>query len=379
MRAWRKLAKLCPLLTLAVVVTVALRERGSFPAGLGGAVVGLLLELATVQVGILLGALVCRLRVRHVIIGVGAELTSWTSPQTRITVCRIPLVIRVGVRAVRHPVRRWLWLTSATSVLVGGLTVGAAWSVADSAFGRGLALGATACLLHELQPRRDAKETSPGWFLFLLPWLTGRPAEEMDATPLVDEITDAVRMGDLDTAEAFTVQLVERHPTLLLTAGAQVMVLGVRGRHAEAMHLVSRLVGRTDLEPRDLAFVLAEMSNAAASAAEAGQLPMEIGLPAARRAAGGAMQLGFPRHRFAGTLAQLALLEGDTAKAVQLARQSADGSESQLGRADALATIARAQMADGDNAAARVTIVEARTLAGWLPRVAETTARLSID
>jgi len=305
-------------------------------------------------------------------------LRAWTTPRTRIVLCRLPLVIKVGVRVIHPPVRRWLWLTGATSVLAAVLAVGVLWLLADSPFGRGLALGATACLVHQLVPRRGAQGTSPGWFLFKLPGITGRPAAEMDATPLVNDVTEAVRAGDLDTADTALARLVEQHPSLLMTVGSQAMLLSVRARYAEALHLVSGMVGRPDLEPRDLAFVLAEMAGSAANALEAGQLPMEVGLPAATRAADGAMQLGLPRHRLAGTLAQLALLQDDPAAAIELARQSADGSEGALARADALATLARAQMAAGDNAAARVTIAEAESLSAWLPRVVETTARLNV-
>lgn len=367
-------------LTLAVVIVVIAWEWSPAPIALGlvGAALGLLLELASFQIGTLLGALAFRLRVRHVIIGVGRELRAWTSPRFRLVLCRLPLVIQVGVRSLRPPVRRWLWLAGATSALVAVLAAGACWLLADSPFGRGLALGATACLAHQLVPRRSAQGTSPGWFLFKLPGVTGRPAAEMDATPLVNNVTDAVRAGRLDDADVALTRLVEQHPSLLLTVGAQVMVLSVRARYAEALHLISGMVGRTDLEPRDLAFVMAEMAGSAANALEAGQLPMDVGLPAATRAADGSMQLGLPRHRLAGTLAQIALLNDDIVAAIELARQSADGSEGALARADSLATLARAQMASGDNAAARLTIAEAESLCDWLPRVVETTARLNI-
>lgn len=367
-------------LALAVVVAVIVREWSPVPIALGlvGAVLGLLLELASFQAGTLLGAFVFRLRVRHVVFGIGRELWAWATPRTRIVLCGLPLVIQVGVRSLRPPVRRWLWLAGATSVLVAVLAAAAAWILAGGPLGRGLALGMTACLVHQLVPRRGAQGTSPGWFLFKLPGVTGRQAAEMDATPLVNDVTDAVRAGQLDAADTALARLVEQHPTLLMTVGAQVVLLSVRARYAEALHLVSSMVGRTDLEPRDLAFVLAEMAGSAANAMEAGQMPMDVGMPAAARAADSAMQLGLPRHRLAGTLAQLALLRDDTAAAVELARQSADGSEGVLARADALATLARAQMASGDNAAARVTIAEAESLSGWLPRVVETTARLNI-
>jgi hypothetical protein len=366
-----------PLLALVVVVVVI--AWGLRFGGLVGAVLGLLLELVAFQVGTLLGALVWRLRVRHVIFGIGRELRAWTSPKLRIVVCAIPVVLLVGVRSIHPPVRRRLWLAGLTSVLGGVAAAAVAWLSAGGDVSRGLAVGATACLLHQLQPRREAEVTSPGWHLFMLPRVTGRTAAEMDATPLVNDVVDAVREGDLESADVALAKLVAEHPTLLMTAGAQATVLSARARYAEALHVVSTLVGRTDLEPRDMAFVMAEMANATASAVEANQLPADIGVPAATRSADAAIQFGFPRTRLAGTFAQLALVNGDHAKALELARQSADGSEGGLARADALATLARAHMAAGDNATARAVLAEAEELASWLPRVEETAARLRIS
>lgn len=377
MRVVKLFTRSGPLLTLVVVVVVIAWGLGF--GGLVGALLGLLLELVAFQVGTLLGALLWRLRVRHVVFGVGRELRAWTSPKLRIVLCAIPVVLLVGVRSIHPPVRRRLWLAGLTSAACGVAAVAVAWLPADGDLSRGLAVGATVCLLHQLQPRREAGVTSPGWYLFKLPRLTGRAAAEMDATPLVNDVVDAVREGDLDAADVALAKLVEEHPTLLMTAGAQATVLSARARYAEALHHISTLVGRTDLEPRDMAFVMAEMANATTSAVEANQLPADIGVPAATRSADAAIQFGFPRTRLAGTLAQLALVNGDHAKALELARQSADGSEGGLARADSLATLARAHMAAGDNASARVVLAEAEELAAWLPRVKETAARLRIS
>ncbi|MFI9010250.1 hypothetical protein ACIGNX_23755 [Actinosynnema sp. NPDC053489] len=364
---------------LALVVLVLWRPG---LASFGGAAVGTWAVHAVLQLGLLAGALLFRVRVSLVEIGVGGEVRTWTKPHRRVVWRTVPLLMSLGLTSIKAPVRRRLWLTALTSALLTAAVVAAAWLVAlpaDRPFPRGFAVAGTAVLLNGLWPRRGAGTTSPGWFLFALPRLSGRTAAEYEATPLVNQVTDALEAGDLDRAEAIADELVERHPTLLVSIGARASVLTLRARYGEALHAVSALMGRTDLEPRDMAFVLASMASSTANAVEGGQLPAEVGVPAARRAADGAMKFGYPRHRCTGTLAQLALIEHDHTAALALARQAKATSESGLARADALATIARAQMAAGDNAAARATLVEARRLAGWLPRVAETTARLDIS
>ncbi|MBW4716535.1 hypothetical protein KZQ38_05130 [Saccharothrix sp. SC076] len=370
---WKVLAAL-------VVIGLVVREPGAWAASLVGAACGLLAGMALLQLGLLAGAAVWRVRVSSLVIGVGGEVRTWNSPRRRVVLRNVPLILSVGLTSVRAPVRRRLWLTSLTSVLITGLAVAATWVLlAGSPLGRGVALASSAVLLHGLLPRRGAGGTSAGWFLFRLPRLTGRVVEEYEATPMVNEVSDALAVGDLDRAERVAAELVATHPTLLVAIGSQVAVLTMRTRYAEALHLVSKLVGRTDLDQRDMAFVMAEMASSTANAMEAGQLPVEVGMGAARRAADGAVQLGYPKYRCTGTLAQLALLEQEPDRAIELATQAKHTSESALGRADALATIARAQMAAGDNAAARRTLTEARALAEWLPRVAETAARLSIS
>ncbi len=360
-----------PLLTVVVVVIV----WGHGVAGLVGALGGLLLELAAFQVGTLLGVLVWRLRVTYVIFGVGRELRAWSTPRLRIALCALPVVIRVGARSVRSPVRRRLWATGMTSALVAvGVVVGA-WLVGPF----GVAVGATACLAHELWPRRSAATTSPGWYVFSLPRLSGRAAAEMEASPLVAVVADAVRAGDLERASSALTTVVAAHPDLLMTASARVVVLTASARYVEALQVISQVVARDDLEDRDRALLMGSMAGATASAVEAGLLPAPVGVPMATRAADGAMGFGLPRYRLLGTLAQVALLQGDVAEAVRMGRESADGAEDALGRADSLATVARGLMAGGDNAAARAVMAEASALAGWLPRVADTAARLTIS
>jgi hypothetical protein len=367
---------------LVLVVLVVWRPS---VATFGGAACGVLAVLALLQLGLLVGAGLFGVRVPLVEIGVGGEVRTWTRPHLRVVWRTIPLLFAVGLTSVKAHARRRLWLTGLTSVLLTTAVItvvwlGAlVWSDSDQPFLRGFAVAGTAVLLNSLWPRRGAGTTSPGWFVFALPRVTGRTAAEFDATPMVNQVSDALGAGDLDRAEVIANDLIERHPTLLVAIGAHLAVLTLRTKYGEALQLVSGLIGRTDLEQRDMAFVLAEMASSTANAIEGGQLPLDVGLPAAKRAVDGALQFGYPRHRCTGTLAQLALIENDHAAALTLATQARNSSESGLARADALATMARAQMASGDNAAARVTLVEAQELAGWMPRVAETTARLGIS
>ncbi|GAA3879264.1 hypothetical protein GCM10022243_49960 [Saccharothrix violaceirubra] len=366
------------VLTAAVIAVLVIWEPRAALSSLGGAACGVWATLALLQLTLLIGALLFRVRVSLVVIGVGSEVRTWTRPERRVVLRTVPLLVSVGVTSIRTPVRPRLWLCSLLSVLITAAAVAVPWFALTEPFPRGVAIGGTAVLVNALVPRRGAGVTSPGWFLFALPRLTGRPAAELDATPLVTRISDAVHEGHLDEAEKLAGELLAEHPTLLVAIGSRISVLTMRGRYAEALHLVSSLVGRTDLTPRDMAFVMAEMASSTANAMEAGQLPAEIGMGAAHRAIEGAIELGYPRYRACGTLAQLALLTGDHAKALDLGVQAKHTSQSSLGRADALATIARAHMAAGNNAAARETLTEAETLAPWAPRVAETSARLHI-
>ncbi|HEV7907803.1 MAG TPA: hypothetical protein VGP03_06660, partial [Pseudonocardiaceae bacterium] len=122
--------RLGPLLTLVSAVAVIVLERSPLGVitGLGGALAGLLLELAATQIGLLVGALAFGLHVTHVIIGVGGELRHWTSPARRVVLRNIPVLIQVGLAGKRAPVRLRLWLTGACAASTALLSVGAAWS-----------------------------------------------------------------------------------------------------------------------------------------------------------------------------------------------------------------------------------------------------------
>jgi ATP/maltotriose-dependent transcriptional regulator MalT len=112
---------------------------------------------------------------------------------------------------------------------------------------------------------------------------------------------------------------------------------------------------------------------------EAGGLPPEIGLSTAATALEMAETLGYPAYKLTGTKALHTLLTGDPTQATSLARQALETNDDRVGRADDLATLARAHMAAGDNKAARAALGEAEKTVPWWPRVAATRARLDIS
>jgi hypothetical protein len=378
------------VLTALVLVAVPgwLALLGSLTAGgvltgWVGALVGLLAELAALQVGMLVGALACGVRVHHLVVGVGAKVREWNPPGRRVVLRALPVLVQVGIGPNRAPVRPRMWGAALCSALLGLLVAALLMTTAPldaggGAFGVGLALGGGAAFLHALPPRRGPGFTTTGWFLFRLLGLTGRPAAELDAAPLVAATTDALDRGDLAVADRESERLLAEHPALRTAVGARAAVLSALGRYGDGLRLVSALIAGPGQEPREVAIVLAGMAGLTAAAVEAGELPAEVGVPAAQRALDGARELGYPSYRLTGTLGLIALVTGDPATAARLAEQGAELGDSPLGRADDLATVARAHMAAGDNAAARAALARAESLAGWLPRVRTTRERLDI-
>jgi hypothetical protein len=367
------------VVTALVVAGTIAWTLSDFPAGLAGALVGLLLELTAVQAGLALGAVLFGLRITHVIIGVGGELKSWTTTHRRIVLRNFPVLATVGITGLKPGVRRRTVLTGAFSTVFCAAIAAATWLATGSAFGKGMALAATACFFLQLVPVELPGHTSLGWFVFSLPRLTGRPLGELEARPRVLAGMDAYHRGDLDEAERIYEELAEDHPDLITVVGLKVVTRCAREQYLDALQTVIGLNGRDDVSPRDLAFIMATVAGVAVLAVEAGQFPAEVGLETARNMLDNAYEAGYPKHRAHGTLAIMALLEGDNAKARQLAGWAAESSENALGRADDLITIARAWMADGNNAKARELAAEAHELAGWSPRVAATRARLAIS
>lgn len=365
--------------TALVVAGTIAWTLSEFYLGLAGALAGLLLEMAVAQAGLALGAVLFGLRVTHVIIGVGSELKSWTSAHRRVVLRNIPVLVSIGVSGLKPGVRRRTVLAAAFAIVLCAAVAAATWLATGAAFGKGMALAATAVFLLQLVPVRKTAYTTLGWFAFALPGLTGRPLSELEARPQVMAGMDAYHRGDVDEAERIYEELVRDHPDLLTVAGLKVMITCAREKYLDALQTVVGLSGRSDIVERELASIMATTAGVAVYAVEAGQFPAEVGLQTARSMLGNAYEAGYPKHRANGTLAIMALLEGDTTTARQLAGYAAESSESGTDRADDLITIARAWMADGDNAKARELAAEAHELAGWHPRVAATRARLEIS
>lgn len=367
------------VVTALVVAGTIAWTLPDFHLGLAGALTGLLLQLTVAQAGLGLGAVLFGLRITHVIIGIGSELKAWTRTHQRIVLRTVPVLATIGLTGLKPGVRRRTVLTGAFAVTFSAAIVAATWFATGSAFGKGMALAATACLCLQLVPVEEPGHTSLGWFVFRLPKLSGRRLGELEARPRVLAGMDAYHRGDLDEAERIYDELVREHPELITVVGLKVVTACAREKYLEALQTVIGLNGRDDIGPRELAFIMATTAGVAVQAVEAGQFPAEVGLETARSMLTSAYEIGYPQRRANGTLAVMALLEGDNAKARQLAGWSAESSENALGRADDLITIARAWMADGDNAKARELAAEAHELAGWSPRVAATRARLEIS
>ena len=313
------------------------------------------------------------------IIGIGGELKAWTTNDRRIVLRNIPVLVSLSFSGLKPGVRRRTVLAGVTAIVLTAAFVATTWLLTGAAFGKGMALAATACFVIQLVPIEKPAHTSLGWFVFSLPKVTGRPLGEMEARPQVLAGMDAYHRGDIDTAERIYEELAVSHPDLLTVVGLKVVTCCAREKFLDALQTVVGLSGRRDLTPRELAFVMATTAGVAAAAVESGQFPAEVGLQTAKSMLGNAYEAGYPRHRASGTLALIALIEGDNAEARRLAEVSAERSEQALGRAEDLITIARAYMADGNNAKAREFVAEAHELAGWHPRVAATRARLNVS
>ena len=148
--------------------------------------------------------------------------------------------------------------------------------------------------------------------------------------------------------------------------------------YAQALAAVLELASDHGQSERDMAFTCAGLGSIGALAVEAGEAPADVVLPIAREAVTDAERLGFPTFKLQGTLAVLALIDGDAARAVHLARGAVAVTDHALSRADDLATLARALMAAGDNASARDALAQAEAIAPWWPRVAATRSRLQV-
>jgi hypothetical protein len=382
-RIFRLLATPGWLATLVVVAAVVIVEwtPGGVLAGLGGAVVGVLAILAASQVGLLAAVPIAGVRVQRVVVGIGPRLADWSTPNRSVVLRAIPVILAVGVRAAKAPVRRRMWVSALCSAVaeVVVLVLAAYWAIQGPAFAHGFAIACVAEFTHALFPHRSTTGTSTGWLLFRLPWVGADQVAELEAAPLVGEAIAAAHRGDLATAERLAAQLRATYPDLRSSLAARVFVLEAQGRYAEAMILAVKLAGDARQEPDEAATSFAALAGLACATVEAGQLDPELGLSTASNALDNAATLGYPAYKLNGVRALHALLRGDVDEAIALAGRAAEAGDNLVVRADDLATLARAHMASGDNRAARAVLTEAEKLASWWPRVAGTRSRLEVS
>jgi hypothetical protein len=371
-----------PILAITSIIAIVVIEPGvgGVVDGLAGAFFGVLLGLAGLQAGMLAAALLAGVVVHRVVIGVGPRLVEWGSAARPVVLRTFPLFLSVSVGPGRRPVRLRMWCASLGSALTG-IAV-SAWTITlaldGPPFADGLAITCTLAVAYALVPRKTASSTSTGWMLLRLHKLSPRQIRQMEAAELTGKAIDAAHNGDLDHAERIATRLAEAYPDLRTALAARIVVLEARGRYAEAMVLAVKLASQLDQEPHEAAVSFAALAGLACATVEAGQLDSELGLSTASTAMDNAQTLGYPSHRLNGCRALLALLRGNLDRAIALARLAAGSGDDVIGRADDLATLARAHMAAGDNRTARQVIGEAEKLVPWWPRVAGTRSRLEV-
>lgn len=367
---------------MVVVVSIVVIERsvGDVFVALGGALVGLFAVMAAGQIGLLVSVPLAGVRVQRFLVGVGPRIADWSRPNRTIVVRAVPIMLAVGVRAAKPPVRRRMWSSALCSAVAElAAVVGAAfWAMGGSAFAHGFAIACVAEFLHELDPRRTAVATSTGWLLFRLPWISADQLAEFEAAPLIGEAIEAAHRGELRAAERLAGRLRVLYPELRSALAARVFVMEAQGRYAEAMIIAVKLAADREQTPDEAATSFAALAGLACVSVEAGQLEAELGLSTATSALANAATLGYPAFKLNGVRALLALLRGKHDEAIALATRAAESGDNMLGRADDLATLARAHMASGDNRAARAVLTEAEKLASWWPRVAGTRSRLEV-
>jgi len=369
------------VLALAALIVVAALERApaAVLVALPGLLVGALIGLAAMQLGVLAGGVVLRPRMPRIVIGVGPRLRDWSTPGRTITLRAVPIMLSVTIGPGRAPVRPRVWGTYLVSTIFGLAVTATLIVVETGPFWLGTAVGCTAAVIYVLLPRRDTAVTSTGWVLLHYLRLEPREAAEIDAAPLVAAVTRAVQAGDLPAAQAACDTLAELQPDGQSATMARVIVLEARGRYAEALQLLLGMLTEPELPQRDFALISAGLAGLAAAAVEAEQLEPELGLGWAERAIIDAEQLAYPAYKLNGAKALVEVLRGNVSKAIALASTAIELGNDALGRADDLATLARAHMAAGDNATARLTLVEAERIAPWWPRVARLRARLDVS
>lgn len=377
-RPW-VLCTIAGILALAAMETIAGTGVRGFATATIGSLFGVILLPFTTQLGLLLGSAVFGLRVRHVVFGAMRALGSRQIGNTTWTVRALPVVLRSEIGPWRSPVILRCWLAGLLSALAGVALVVGTWFLIVMPFWRGFVLAATPLLVYKLWPRRAPLATSTGWLLFGLPRMPQSERAEFEAGPLASSAYEALRRGELETAQARTDELAAAHPDLNAAVSCRVTMFEARGDYASAVMTLLQHISSGKIGAREMSYTLAGLAGLGFSAVEAQQLPADEIMPVARKALDDAIALGFPSFDLSGTRGLLALLEGDADEAVRLAELGAEHATSPLSRADDLATLARAHMARLDNATAREALAEAERAAAWWPRVRNTRERLSVS
>ncbi|MEU6129661.1 hypothetical protein ABZ805_10860 [Saccharopolyspora sp. NPDC047091] len=381
LRQWLRpwvVAALAGLVAVGVVEGLAGGGAGGFGRGVLGALAGVIALPMVTQLGLLAGAAIFGLRIRHVVIGSLHGIASWRVGRTTITLRALPLELASEIGPWRSPVILRCWLAGVTSAVAGIGAVLACWLLADGSFGRGLLIAVTPLMIYKLWPRREPLSTSTGWLLFGLPRLEEPRRSEFLAAPLAARAHEALQDGDVERAQVVVNRLSALHPELDVAVNCRITMHEARGEYADAVLKLSGHIAAVDLAPRELSYALAGLAGLGCCAAESDQLPAADVLPIARKALEDAISLGYPAHQLNGTKGLLALLEGDADEAARLAASGADHASSPLSKADDFATLARAHMARRDNAAARAALADAERLAAWWPRVREVRERLYV-
>ncbi|TCO57263.1 hypothetical protein EV192_106740 [Actinocrispum wychmicini] len=318
-----------------MTVTVVAVER----ADVLSALIGLVATLVVLKVGVVVGALALRVPVHKIVVGIGPRLFELRKLVVRV----LPVTLNIEVLPTRPR-----YVGAAITSALFGLAAVAVMATSSQA----MAVGGAAALVQALVRFPRPRAAQPGALA----------------------VFDLVQAGKLDEAERLVGRLNGENPRLRTLRAARVLVLEARGRYSEALTLA---IGMSDDED-DAATTMAAVAGLTGAAVEAGQLEASQGLPVAARALNEAIELGKPSHMMDGVRALLALLAGDPQLAVRLARLACQNNDDSLGRADDLATLARAYMAAGDNSAARRALAQAERLVPWWPRVALTRRRLDL-
>lgn len=367
-RPWL-VAALCGLLVIGLVEAAWSTGASGFAVAASGGLAGVVALPVATQLGLIAGAVLFGLRLRHVVIGALRRIATVRLGRVTVTVRALPVVLSSEIGPWRRPVIVRCWLAGLLSAAAGVGLVVTAWALADGPFARGFAVAVTPFMAHKLFPRRVPLTTSTGWLLFGLPRMPEPRRTEFRAGASAARAHEALQAGDLDGAQAFVDDLAARHPELSTTVSCRVTMLEARGEFARAVALLLDHVSSAELAAREMSYALAGLAGLGFSAVEAGQLPAEDTVPVAGKALHDATALGFPAFELNGTFALRALLDGDAEEAARLAELGAEHATSTTSRADDLATLARAHMARHDNAAARDALARAEALASWWPRV----------